>query len=199
MVNLLAALAVAAPIRLDVILPKSVTPGEVVEAAVKVTNVSKSPVTLIEAKLPNYRLGMSLVSILSGPKGQLDADYNSPMTGQWFSDHEIGPEWLFTLRPGESRELYRERFTNVFAGGRPSSGLLSDYAKAPREDLSPGEYRWRVVYRLTRQAEKPALRGDDESGRIYHPPPTGLTEKAKPLFARSWKGEIASERSFVVR
>lgn len=193
MLCLLATLAAPA-IGLTLTVPKVVAPGEEVSLAATVTNRSKKPVTLIVVEGPFTELGMRFEGELLGPGGRLAPDSVNPLIGQWFrAGSSLDTRPFLTLKPGESKPLYRESFHQIFTDGK-RPGLMAEAEKAPRVNLAPGRYRWRVVYKLTQEIEKRRSRAQfSEDDR-----PT-FTPEAQRLFDGSWKGEVTAEATFEVR
>ena len=184
-----------APLRLELTLPKAVAPGETIEAKATVRNVSSRPVVLALAVPPNFELGMFVGRTLTGPRGGVEPDERGGVRGQWFVSPIVHELSFFTLAPGGVRELYAESFSKRFLGKPPS--LISEVADAPCALLTPGTYRYRIVYRLQPKAPTrthsfgPDLRGEMQVPRKFTP-------EAKRLFDALWRGEIAAEGTFSV-
>ncbi|GEM_PF-5306387 len=185
------------PIALRLQVSKSVAPGEEILVVAAVRNVSKAPVVLIHASLPMTELGMTCKTTFEGSSGPFEPDSIHPMMGQYFRSGGVSPGAFFALDPNESRELYREAFRRVFASGRPS-GDLSQREKAARVDLSPGQYRLRIDYRL--DPHIPVCQEDRVSGdRGYpHPAPETAGPEARRLLEACWRGETSASDSFTV-
>jgi hypothetical protein len=186
MTPILAMLAFSAPIALEVSIPSQVVSGEEVPVVVSAKNISNKPVTLVRASPPSIRLGLKWKTALLKDDKPLFRDERSHWSAQWHFGKFIGPSHFVVLQPGQSAEMYRDKFTYVLPEGGRRETKRED-AVAPRDPLAAGEYKFRAHFDFT-PTFKPSKGALDPK----------LTPEGAKLYKQSWVGKVDGEVTFRV-
>jgi hypothetical protein len=186
MTVLLSLLAFTTPVVLEVSAPAQVFSGEQVPVVVRAKNVSNLPVTIVTASPPNVRLGLKWRTELIYDGKPLVRDERSGWIAQWVFGSKICPDQFVVIQPGQSAEIYRDKFSVIFQEDRRRE-RKDDDARAPREALAPGEYTFRAHFGFAREFK--------DSKSALAPKMEGL---ARQRYVRTWVGAVDAETTFKV-
>lgn len=191
MVAALSLLLVGSGLSLSLEVPAQVRSGEEITATIWAENKSSAPLVCVIPSGPNAFLGVIWKDSLRSGDQKVIRDEAGPFMGQWMIQHEVDVDPFLVLKPGDRVSFYQERFKVIFPGGvKPN--LISEYAKARRAPLPPGDYTLSFRYGFDRTFKE--VKRDLNKYEFGQK----LTPKARALYNRTWTGAIDVSAQFKV-
>jgi len=191
MVIALPLLLLGSGLSLSLEVPPELRTGREVVATIWVENKSSAPLVCVIPSGPNASLGVIWKSSLRRGSAALVRDEAGPFMGQWMHQEVIRTEPFLVLKPGERASLYQEKFKVIFPDGvKPS--LISEYSKAKRAPLEPGEYTLSFRYGFDRTFK------ETKRDLTTYEMAQKLSAPARALYERTWTGAVDVSARFKV-